>query len=92
MFKERLSQSALIAKMRTVSDKDVRAVHDWLLTKEMQFNLCTDEEIELTDAQVLLQCKMYIAAARIANGFGCDTIGIQYQLRGSHEACPSGIT
>ena len=26
-----------------------------------------------------MQCKMYIAAVRIADDFGCDTIGIQYQ-------------
>ena len=29
--------------------------------------------------QVLWQCKMYVAALRIADDFGCDTIGIQYQ-------------
>ena len=34
---------------------------------------------ELTEAQVLGQCKMYIAAVRIAAEFGCETIGIQYQ-------------
>jgi hypothetical protein len=28
---------------------------------------------------VLLQCKMYVAALRIADRFGCDLIGIQYQ-------------
>ncbi len=33
----------------------------------------------LTEAQVLLQCKMYIAALRIADDFGCHAIGIQYQ-------------
>lgn len=79
VFKERLSQSALFARMQTVPDKDARAVYDWLLAKGMKFNLGTDEKTELTEAQVLLQCKMYIAAARIAADFGCDTIGIQYQ-------------
>jgi len=34
---------------------------------------------DLTDVQILEQCKMYIAAVRIAHEFGCDTIGIQYQ-------------
>jgi hypothetical protein len=28
---------------------------------------------------VLLQCKMYIATLRIADRFGCDCVGIQYQ-------------
>ncbi|MBI5031726.1 MAG: fucose isomerase [Chloroflexi bacterium] len=79
VFKERLSQSALFAKMRTVSDDEARAVYDWLLKKGMKFNLGKDEKTELTEAQVLAQCKMYIAAVRIANDFGCATIGIQYQ-------------
>jgi L-fucose isomerase-like protein len=79
VFKERLSQSALYAKMLTVSDENARAVYDWLLAKGMKFSLGTDEQSELTETQVLLQCKMYIAAVRIANEFGCDTIGIQYQ-------------
>jgi hypothetical protein len=33
----------------------------------------------LTDQQILTQCKMYVAAVRIADDFGCHLIGIQYQ-------------
>ncbi len=79
VFKERLSQSALYAKMRTVSDQDARAVYDWLPAKGMRFKLGKDDRTELTEAQVLTQCKMYIAAVRIADEFGCAVIGIQYQ-------------
>ena len=79
VYKERLSQSALYAKMRTVSDAEARAVYDWLLAKGMTFKLGSDNATELTEAQVLMQCKMYIAAVRIADEFGCATIGIQYQ-------------
>jgi hypothetical protein len=39
----------------------------------------SNEETDLTDAQILKQCKMYIAALRIADDFGCSAIGIQYQ-------------
>jgi hypothetical protein len=88
LYKERLSQSALFAKMRTVSDEDARAVYDWLGAKGMRFNLGTDETTELTEAQVLTQCKMYIAAVRMAHGFGCDTIGIQYQ-QGMKDLAPA---
>ena len=88
VFKERLSQSALFAKMRTVSDKDAHVVYDWLLAKGMKFNLGMDEMAELTEEQVLLQCKMYIAAVRIASEFGCDTIGIQYQ-QGLKDVTPA---
>jgi hypothetical protein len=79
IYKERLSQSALYARMRTVSDEEARAIYDWLLRKCMKFVLGNNEETDLTEAQVLSQCKMYIAAVRIADEFGCDTIGIQYQ-------------
>jgi hypothetical protein len=79
VYKERLSQSALYARMLTVPDAEARAAYDWLRAQGMLFALGTDEATELTEAQVLLQCKMYIAALRIADEFGCDTIGIQYQ-------------
>ncbi len=79
IFKERLSQSALAAKMRTVSDVEARAVYDWLVGKGVRFIFGKDEATELTLEQVLDQCRMYIAAVRIAHEFGCDAIGVQYQ-------------
>ncbi|UOR03569.1 fucose isomerase [Hymenobacter aerilatus] len=79
IFKERLSQSTLYAAMREVSDADAQQVLDWLLAKGMKFNWGTDEATQLTKRQTLLQCKMYVAAVRLAADFGCDTIGIQYQ-------------
>ncbi len=45
-------------------------------------------ETELTDAQILDQCRMYIAAVRIADEFGCDAIGIQYQ-QGLKDLAPA---
>jgi hypothetical protein len=79
VFKERLSQSSLYAKMLMVKNEEARAVYDWLLAKGMKFHLGAAEATELTEAQVLQQCKMYIAAVRIAAEFGAQTIGIQYQ-------------
>jgi L-fucose isomerase-like protein len=79
VFKERLSQSALYAKMRTVSDRDALAVLDWIRDRGMTFRFGTNEETDLTESQVLQQCAMYVAAVRIADEFGCDAIGIQYQ-------------
>lgn len=78
-FKERLSQSTLYAAMREVSDADADAVFAWLRKKGLQMNLGTDEATQLTEPQILLQCKMYIAAVRLADEFGCAAIGIQYQ-------------
>ena len=88
VFKERLSQSALYAASREVSDADARAVYDWLVKKGMTFHFGKDPETELTLDQVLGQCRMYIAAARIAETFGCDAIGIQYQ-QGMKDLMPA---
>lgn len=79
VFKERLSQSALYAATREVGEDEARAVFTWLKRRGMKFQLGGNEETELTEPQVLDQCRMYIAALRIADTFGCDTIGIQYQ-------------
>ena len=51
MFKERLSQSALVARMRTVSEADAHAVYDWLVGKGMSFDLGTEDATELTLTQ-----------------------------------------
>ena len=88
VYKERLSQSALYARMLTVSDAEARAVYDWFLKKGVQFKFGPTEEADLTEAQVLGQCKMYIAALRIADDFGCATIGIQYQ-QGLKDLAPA---
>ena len=79
VFKERLSQSALYASMQKISGEEALAVRLWLDARGMQFRTGMDPDTELTDAQILEQCKMYIAAMRIADEFGCDAIGIQYQ-------------
>jgi hypothetical protein len=77
-YKERLSQSALYARMQHVSKQEAQGVRDWLDKKGLRFNTGPNET-DLTDAQILDQCRMYIAATRIAHDFGCDAIGIQYQ-------------
>lgn len=79
VYKERLSQSALVAAMRTVPDAEAKAVRKWLDSRGVKFEIGPNPETDLTDDQILEQCKMYIAAMRIADGFGCDVIGIQYQ-------------
>jgi L-fucose isomerase-like protein len=79
VFKERLSQSALYAEMQRATDAEARGVRAWLDAKGMRFDIGKDPETELTGEQILEQCKMYIAALRIADDYGCDTIGIQYQ-------------
>ena len=79
VFKERLSQSALYYETTQVTDAEASAVRRWMEEHGMRFYTGPDDETDLTDAQILLQCKMYIAAVRLADDFGCDLIGIQYQ-------------
>jgi len=79
VFKERLSQSALAAETFKTSDAEAQGVRNWMEARGITFNTGTDPKTELTDDQILTQCKMYIAALRIADDFGCDCIGIQYQ-------------
>jgi hypothetical protein len=79
IYKERLSQSALVAAMRTVSDEEAQAARRWLDERGLTFVTGTDPATQLTNAQIHEQMKMYIAAVRIAHDFGCDAIGIQYQ-------------
>lgn len=88
IFKERLSQSALLAEMNRVSDDEAAAVRQWLDAAGLTFHFGTDEATELTEAQVLSQLKMYIAVLRISDDFGLDAVGIQYQ-QGLKDSCPA---
>ncbi|MEA3006284.1 MAG: hypothetical protein QOI94_1553 [Acidobacteriaceae bacterium] len=88
IYKERLSQSALVAAMAAVTDAEAQGVRSWLDKRGFTFVTGAKEDTELTDGQILGQCKMYIAAVRIADEFGCDAIGIQYQ-QGLKDLAPA---
>ena len=79
IYKERLSQSALYAEMLMVDDAEADTVSAWLQKRGMTFRFGTDDKTELTQEQVRWQCKMYVAVLRIADDFGLDAVGIQYQ-------------
>ncbi len=80
VYKERLSQSALYAETMRASEDEARESLEWLTSRGMRFHFGEDEETELTERQVLLQLRMYAAAARMYDRYGCSLIGIQYQL------------
>jgi hypothetical protein len=88
VYKERLSQSALHHATLAVPEREGRAVLDWVRKAGMTFRFGRREATDLTKAQVLLQCRMYVAALRIADEFGCDCIGIQYQ-QGLKDCLPA---
>ena len=61
------------------SDEEADRHRAWLERRGMRFQTGPNPETDLTDAQIRMQLKMYAAALRVADDFGCDTIGIQYQ-------------
>lgn len=88
LFKERLSQSTLIAEMRKVSNTEAKSAYRWLIDRGMTFRFGKDGATELTEDQVFDQLRLYTAAVRIADAFGCDAIGIQYQ-QGLKDMAPA---
>lgn len=88
VYKERLSQSALLYTMSTIRDEEAQECLDWIQKQGFRFHFGSDPKTELTIEQVLTQCKMYIAATRIAEEFGCDALGIQYQ-QGLKDMAPA---
>ncbi len=88
VYKERLSQSGLFAAMRQVPDAEADAVRAWCEARGMKFKVGKDEASELTDRQIREQCRMYIATLRLADRWGMDLVGIQYQL-GLTDTCPA---
>lgn len=88
IYKERLSQSALLAEMDRVDAAEADAVIDWLTGRGFTFHFGTDPATELTRDQVHRQAQMYLAAVRMADDFGLDAIGIQYQ-QGLKDQCPA---
>ncbi len=79
IFKERLSQSTLYAEMLRVDTAEATDAFNWLMERGMTFDFGSDPAVDLTPDQVIDQLRMYIAALRIADDFGLDAIGIQYQ-------------
>lgn len=88
VYKERLSQSSLYYEMTQVTDKEAREVYNFIVKRGFNFHFGKDGKEHLTKAQVLEQCKMYIAACRIGDTFGCDLLGIQYQ-QGLKDLAPA---
>ncbi len=88
IYKERLSQSALVAEMDRVGDDEAAAAKAWLDRAGLTFDFGSDDRSQLTEEQVQSQLKMYIAALRIADDFGLDAVGIQYQ-QGLKDVVPA---
>ncbi|WP_316857928.1 signal transduction protein [uncultured Cohaesibacter sp.] len=85
---ESFSQSALLVEMKKVPQELREACLKFYEDRGMQFQWGEDEASELTRAQVLEQCAMMIAMARIFKRFGLAAVGVQYQ-QGLKDCCPA---
>lgn len=77
---ELLNQSDLVAEMALIDDQDAQDQLNWLVKKGAWFDWGTDQYEHLVHAQVLMQMKMYSAAARFYRRYGLSAIGIPYQV------------
>ncbi|MBO9482077.1 hypothetical protein [Salinisphaera sp. G21_0] len=83
---EALSQSALLYEMSMVSQEERAECLQFYIDRGMDFQFGTDGATELTREQVLEQCAMMIAMARITERFGLTSVGVQYQ-QGLKDSC-----
>ena len=83
---EGLSQSALLVEMEKVPASLREAYLAWYEERGIRFDWGADPATQLTRPQVLEQCAMLIAMARIAERLGLSTIGVQYQ-QGLSQSC-----
>lgn len=77
---ELLNQSDLVAEMSLVDDGEAQSHLNWLIKEGAWFDWGTDQFEHLVHSQVILQMKMYSAAARIYQRYGLSAIGIPYQV------------
>lgn len=84
--KENISQSELLAEMKKVDKSEAQGVIDWCRDQGMTFHTGRNNKTDLTESQLLEQGRMYVAAVRIAEKYGVDVIGIQYQ-QGLKDCC-----
>lgn len=83
---ESLSQSALLAEMAKVPTSLREECLKWYEARGMKFHWGKDPATELVREQVLEQCAMMIAMARISERFGLSAVGVQYQ-QGLAQSC-----
>lgn len=85
---ESLSQSMLVYEMSLVSQSLREECLQFYIDQGMDFRFGEDDENELTREQVLEQCAMLIAMARVYKRFGLSCVGVQYQ-QGLKDVCPA---
>ena len=86
VFKERLSQSALYAAMQQVTDEEAARCAPWLERKGMRFRPAPIPKPNSPTPRSSSSARCTSRPLRIADDFGCDAIGIQYQ-QGLKDLC-----
>lgn len=83
---ESLSQSALVYEMSLIPQQLREECLRWYEARGMNFHFGQDDANELTREQVMEQCAMMIAMARVSERFGLTSVGVQYQ-QGLKDVC-----
>ncbi|MFV0448210.1 MAG: hypothetical protein ACK5MF_07075 [Vibrio sp.] len=83
---ESLSQSALVYEMSLVPQELREQCVRWYEERGMNFHYGQNPATELTRDQVMEQCAMMIAMARMTERFGLTSVGVQYQ-QGLKDVC-----
>jgi hypothetical protein len=83
---EGLSQSMLVHEMSKVPRQLREECLQFYIDRGMNFKFGSESATELTREQVLEQCAMLIAMARVAEHYHLSSIGVQYQL-GLNDIC-----
>lgn len=83
---ESLSQSMLLHEMSLVPQSLREECLQFYIDKGFDFQFGSDDATELTRQQVLEQCAMMIAMARVYKRFGLSCVGVQYQ-QGLKDMC-----
>jgi hypothetical protein len=77
LLKTHISNETLLEAIAGVGEEEVRAVFRWYKTKGFTFCFGPDERTNLTALQVIWQCRMYVAACRLAAKYGCEAVGMR---------------
>lgn len=77
--KSTISSATLLEAVRQVSASEALRVRRWLEERGVRFMTGSCEEADLTDGQILDQCRTYIAALRLCAESPCDALGIHYE-------------
>ena len=90
--KVRLGEGELTRKLAAVREEEAQAAFDWCLQSALRFRFGPNEATALTEAEVLAQCRLYVAAVRLADEHGGAASGLPPGLEATGQVVTSALT